>query len=394
MAYIVLSGRLKNLEFTEADKYFSLMVLWIVVTTFVNDQNARSMEIIQNYVKWFVLFKLISMTILDSSDVRKTAKVLIILGIVMSIEGIQHKLSPSGIGWAGQPLGWVDPSVLKAGGTGRTEWINIFDGPGVFCVIYTIVLPFMLVYLTKPYKAATRIIAFGIVALLLLATFYTGSRGGFLATLAVFGLFLANKFKISAIRVASIGGILFIAFMLAPAYLTEVKDSNRSAQHRVDMWMEGVEMVQQNPVFGIGKGNFAIYTGRLIAHNSSIEVMGETGLPGFFFWIALIYVSLKSLFRSYAATEDERERSIILGLGIAIAGYIVSSMFVTLEYETFYFLLGLCAPYVKRAARGTINETGISESKLAILETKDYYRIFGMMIGWIIMLKIFFKLYY
>jgi len=389
MAYLVLSGKLKNFEFTETDKYFALMVVWIVITTFVNEQNARSMEIIQNYVKWFVLFKLISMTVIDSAGVRKTAKVLIILGIVMSIEGIQHKLSPDGIGWAGQSLGWVDPSVLKAGGTGRTEWINIFDGPGVFCVIYTMVLPFVLAYLGKPYKTLVRIIAFGVVALLLLATFYTGSRGGFLATLAVFGFFLANKFKISAMRVATIGGILFVAFMLAPAYLTSLKDSNRSAQHRVDMWMEGVEMVQQNPVFGIGKGNFAIYTGRLIAHNSSIEIMGELGLPGFFFWLALIYASLKSLFKAYAESEDEQERSIILGLGISIAGYLMSSMFVTLEYETFYFLLALCAPYVKR-----VTGVATNQSRVTILVTKDYYRIFGIMIGWIILLKIFFRLYY
>jgi len=388
--YLVMSGKLKNAKITPADKFFALMLVWIVLSTFVNGFHGRSNEIIQNYVKWFVLFKMVSLTVVDTADLRRVVKILVILGIVMAIEGIQHKLSPDGIGWAGQALGWVDPEVLKAGGTGRTQWINIFDGPGVFCVIYTLVLPFVLAYLGKPYSGAVRIAALGITTLLLIAIYYTGSRGGFLATLAIIGIFMANKLKISAFRITVVGTLLGVAFMLAPAYLTSVRDSNRSAQHRVDMWMEGVEMVVQNPVFGIGKGNFARYTGRLIAHNSAIEVMGELGVPGFFFWLALIVASVKSLFLAYRASEDPHERTLILGLGIAIAGYIVSSMFVTLEYETFYFLLALCAPYVRRAVRP--KETDVVAAPL--MSGRDYSRILAGIVVWILFLKVFFRIYY
>ena len=169
--------------------------------------------------------------------------------------------------------------------------------------------------------------------------------------------------------------------MLAPAYLTTMDDPSKSAKHRVDMWIEGVEMVQQNPVFGIGKGNFLSYTGRLIAHNSSIEIMGETGLPGLFFWIGLIYISLKNVFSYVQESEDEGNRSYAIALGLSVIGYIISSMFVTLEYETFYFLLGLCAAL------------GFQVKQPGQFVEKDFWRLLFITLGWVIFIKTFVMLY-
>ena len=92
---------------------------------------------------------------------------------------------------------------------------------------------------------------------------------------------------------------------LAPAYLTRIDDPEKSSYHRIEMWSEGIEMIKQNPVFGIGRGNFKSYTSKLIAHSSPIEIMGETGLPGFLAWIGLIYFSFKSLLCAHAICCEE-----------------------------------------------------------------------------------------
>ncbi len=68
-----------------------------------------------------------------------------------------------------------------------------------------------------------------------------------------------------------------------------------SARHRIDMWNEGFQMVKESPLLGIGKGQFADYTQSLIAHNTLIQNMGETGLLGLFVFIALIYASYKGM---------------------------------------------------------------------------------------------------
>jgi hypothetical protein len=366
---------------TAQDKFFLLMVLWIVLSTMVNGFHDRSNEIILNYSKWFVLYKLVSTTVSSIDHVKKVGGMLLFFAVVLAIEGIQHMTGESGLGWAGQTLGWIDPSAAAAGEPGRTRWINIFDGPGVFCVIYTIALPFALHFLSPTFTKGMKIIAVATTALLLVAIYYTGSRGGFLTTLALISLFIALRYKISLSKIFIIGGIVTVAFVLAPSYLTTMDDPSRSAKHRIDMWIEGVEMVQQNPVFGIGKGNFQGYTGRLIAHNSSIEIMGETGVIGLFFWFGLIYISFKNLVCYALETDDPVGMSYVSALGLAVAGYLISSMFVTLEYETLYFLLGVCAG------------VGYLVKQPIQFTEKDFWRLSVITIGWIVGMKAFLVVY-
>ena len=339
-----MTGRVAELfRFRAQDKFFLAMLVWIVATVVVNGFRENSDKIIQDYIKWFFLYRLVVVSLPTLTDLRRTVLMLLGFGIILAIEGIQHMHSVTGIGWAGQEFAWMDAQAAAAGVVGRTRWINLFDGPGVFCVVYTITLPFAMQYLGKPFPMQRRLLAVLLIVPLLVATYYTGSRGGFLATVGVFGLYLLTKINISPARMILVGIVMLGVLVVAPARLTSTSDSHGSAQHRVSMWGEGIEMVQQNPVFGIGKGNFLRYTSRLIAHNSAVEIMGETGLPGLFFWLGIIYMGFKTLAAVYRESQDAIDRSCILALGLSVAGHIISSMFVTLEYETFYFHLALTA---------------------------------------------------
>jgi O-antigen ligase len=145
-------------------------------------------------------------------------------------------------------------------------------------------------------------------------------------------------------RVAA-GALLGLAvLMIVPGYVTSTTDSNRSAQHRIDMWAEGIEMARFHPVLGIGKGNFKYYTSRLIAHNSMIEIMGETGFVGLFLWLGIIYMGLKKLLMFVQQPAvDSADKTCANAVGLSLIGYLLSAMFVTLEYETFYVLLAMSA---------------------------------------------------
>jgi O-antigen ligase len=161
-----------------------------------------------------------------------------------------------------------------------------------------------------------------------------------------------------------------------------MQDQSKSAKYRVEMWGEGVEMVQQKPLFGIGKGRFLSYTGKLIAHNSPIEIMGETGLPGLFFWIGLIYVGMKNVVLYARETEDGGSRSYAIALGLSVVGYIISAMFVTLEYETLYFLLGLCA------------SVGFRLKEPAPFTRREFWILSCVTLGWVAGVKAFVMVYH
>lgn len=370
------------LKLTAQDKFFLLMLLWMFLSTAANGFHERSTEILVNYSKWFVLYKLVSITVYSVDRLRSVALMLVFFAVVLAVEGIEHKIGESGLGWAGQTLGWIDPEAAASGEPGRTRWINIFDGPGVFCVVYTVALPFVMQYMVTPFGFGARLVGLGMSGLLLVAIYFTGSRGGFLTTLVLFALFMAVRYKVSLVKIAFVGGVISMAFMIAPSYITTLDDPSKSSKRRVEMWVEGVEMVQQNPLFGIGKGNFLNYTGKLVAHNSSIEIMGETGLPGLFFWIGLIYMSLKNLLLYLRESEDPRDKAYVIALGLSVLGYIASAMFVTLEYETLYFLLGLCAAM------------GFRLKQPNLFTERDFWTISTLTVGWAIFIKVFVMLYF
>ena len=383
LVYLAFSGRInKFFEYNKQDILFILFVVWLIGSAVINDGNANTKDIIVNYIKWFVLYKMVAATVQDNEAFIKTIHKLILIVFVIVIEAIQHKLSADGIGWAGQTLAWVDQSVTDAGGTGRTRWINIFDGPGVFCVMFTLILPFIVIRQDNAFSKTEKLVAYCLMVPLLYAIWTTGSRGGFLATLVIFASYTLSRLNISFNAMLRIGIFLSVVFMLAPSHLTTMRDSNKSAQHRVDMWVEGIEMVQQNPVLGIGRGNFSHYTGSLIAHNSSIEIMGELGLPGLYLWIALIYMAFKTIMHKLATEPDQRIKSYYRGLIICIVGYLANSMFVTLEYETFYFILAM--------ARSLDSN---NDEKL-LFDGKDMLRVFYILVGFFATIKIFVQLYY
>ncbi len=360
---------------------FLAMIAWIIISVELNSKNGLSTKIIVDYIKFFLLSRLIVASIPNFAAFRRVVLFLLFLVFLLVLESIHHKMAANGLGWAGQPLGWADDAIIKTSGSGRTQWINIFDGPGVFCVLFTMALPFIIQHFDKHYSVKVKLFATLLLVPLALAIYYTGSRGGFLASVVCVFAYVLSRSKLTFKQLIVASSIAFLLFMTAPAFLTATHDSHGSAQNRVDVWKEGLEMVKYNPVFGIGKGNYASYTGSLIAHNSAIEVMGETGLPGLFLWLSLITVSFKGIRAFYVSTDNLNQKSYSLALAISIIGYIASSMFVTLEYETFYLLLGFAA------ALGEISGQEITFSK------KDCFRVAYLMFGWIILLKVFFIIY-
>jgi len=383
LAYVVLRGRLPQfLRFRAQDWFFLGFVFWNAVTVVVHGMPQRGLDIVQNLAKWFVLYRLTVASTADGAGVRRTAKLLLLLGLVLAIEGIQHYWSADGLGWAGQGFAWVDEAAATLGLDKRTRWINIFDGPGVFCVVYTVALPFVLQYLASPYGWISRVAALAPTGVLLLAIFYTGSRGGWITTLVIIGAWVAVRRGISPPRLVALGVLAMMVVMAGPSYLTSTRDSSNSAQHRVEMWAEGVEMVQQNPLLGIGRGNFAAYTGLLIAHNSAVEIMGEAGIVGLFLWIGIIYCGFKNLRYAIRDAEDDRDRAYARSLSLCIAGYLVSAMFVTLEYETFYFLLALAAA------------SGDDLEEPPRFETHDAPAIMAIVLTFVFMLKVFVMVYF
>ena len=344
MLAVALGGRITQaLKFGAIEWLMFVFVAWTIISSVFNGFTGPSIGYAVFYFKAFLLFKL-ALAIMDGdlARVRSFVRIFSALALILAVEVLFHRFSADGRGWAGQSFSWIDPSVLEAGGKGRARWIGIFDGPGVFCVLFTFVVPFVLVRMGKGYAFTSRLVAASILGLLLVVTYFVGSRGGMVATLAIFGLYFLVKSKLSLRAMIACGALGMGVLMFAPSHLTTVRDSQNSTQYRVEMWAEGLEMMKHNPLFGIGRGNFKAYTSKLIAHNSFVEIGGETGIVGLFIYTALVYLCLKSCLHARAHFSDQHNKDFALAAALALVGYLISAMFVTLEYETFYLLLAMC----------------------------------------------------
>ncbi|MEO8327480.1 MAG: O-antigen ligase family protein [Nitrospirota bacterium] len=284
----------------------------------------------------------------------------------------------NGVGWAGQPLGWDD------GLGGRAQWVGMWDGMGVLALLFVVAFPFLIQFMFPPWNPVIRIISLLFSILIFQGLVLTQSRGGMLASgVALFASLILRFKPRTALIMGAIVVILgapFLGFLTSRGF--DDSDGSKSASHRVELWAAGLDMAKEHPVFGVGKTRFR-HNARektglaLIAHNSYVENLGETGIPGLFVYVALAYLSIKGLWHVSKNVSDPKDRSLALALLASICSYAGSSMFVTTDFILFYLQLGFAAAFC------SLN------GYHPMLTWKDVFWIVLLEIGFVLFLQLF-----
>jgi hypothetical protein len=185
--------------------------------------------------------------------------------------------------------------------------------------------------------------------ILLYSLALTRSRGGFLAFLgSVVTLLL---FRFGRVRALALSAVILPALFLAFAgRSTDISTGDETAQSRIQLWAEGMALFRQNPVFGIGKGEYAEEVGH-VAHNSFIHCYTELGLVGGTFFLSAFYLAFEAVRRLGPRPGPERDpeaaraRPYLLAM---IAGYSVGMWSLSRPYiEPTFMLLGLASAYYR-----------------------------------------------
>ncbi|MDA8152674.1 MAG: O-antigen ligase family protein [Acidithiobacillus sp.] len=253
--------------------------------------------------------------------------------------------------WMGQGINWTGlrPQGPLLDTNSFAAWLNL------------LFFPLLAVYFVRDAKRGVRLLERRIdllglfylltIAVLLLAFFSTGSRGGLLAWLCTvpFALWGLRRQAGAASRWWMIFGLVILAFALmnyakgydilghlAPGYI----DHNSSTVARGLMWIATWHIFQSHPWLGTGLGSYFLYypayrlPGELAsagtyAHNDYIEYLAEGGLINLGFLLAfagsLMYALYKLLYkagRSLHLPEERRLEALGLVLGVfAITGH-------------------------------------------------------------------------
>jgi O-antigen ligase len=271
---------------------------------------------------------------------------------------------------------------VGAGGDWRLGHLYYYDAND-FATFAVTAVPLGIYFLHAGRRTALRVLGAVALATLSLAFVYSGSRGGFIALLAV-GAFVVLRFTGIPLRWRVMATALVAVVVVGAAsgqYWQQMgtilsdADYNRTGETgRLQIWQRGVGYMLDHPILGVGPDNFGAAEGTLsplahrqqygigvrwsAAHNSFIQVGAELGLPGLAFYVAMLAAAFGALRRTdrlqrRAVEKDAVGLELTQALTAALLGFVIGSFFLSLAYsEMLYTLLALAAGMWKVSAAG------------------------------------------
>ena len=292
--------------------------------------------------KVFIYYILIASLLTSTRRVKGLISMMVIGCLFMSIHGIMQAHTGAGFGGAA-PL-------IQHGELIRVRAFGTFHDPNDLALILVTCLPFLFgEVLSGENTAPWRFLNLLPIPFLLYCIYLTNSRGGWLA-LAVMALvfcliYLRKKFLGIVLGILAVP----VVFMLGPSRVGSVTSTGGAVEGRLLAWGYGNRMLKRFPLFGVGRGRFAIFAGENISpHNSFVQCWAETGLFGYFFWVGLIWATLQdgwAFITSKADGPEARRLKELSRAGIAaLVGYMSAAFFLTRTFHHCpYILFGLFA---------------------------------------------------
>jgi O-antigen ligase len=243
-------------------------------------------------------------------------------------------------------------------------------------------MPLGLYFVLAQRRPLLRVLAVIGLVVLAVGLIRSGSRGGFLALLAV-AAFVLLRFTTLPARSRVLGLVVILAVVFATAsdkYWTQrqtivhpKQDYNMTEEAgRTKIWERGLGYMAGHPVLGVGLLNFQVAEGTIsplakrrergrgvrwgAAHNSFIQVGAELGIPGLLLFgglIASAFASLRRVARHArrlgpAATNVPR---LAQSLMAALVGFTVGAFFLSLAYSDMLYTLAALTVAVEKVTR-------------------------------------------
>ncbi len=195
---------------------------------------------------------------------------------------------------------------------------------------------------------------------------WVGTFVFFVALGYIYALYLIIKHRIAPTKVLKYAGITVVAIVVIFIFLISFTNYGKvvadrlksftivgpgsSVSTRLWAWRGGLEMIKENPIFGVGGGNYEIlswkYAPRILdeatmitntrvdkAHNEYIQIFADLGIVGFSIFISIVFLIFKLFFDIFRKTEERDEYYFHIGTGLFLG------IFATLAASSFNFAL-------------------------------------------------------
>ena len=247
---------------------------------------------------------------------------------------------------------------------GRAAWRDSFGNPNDMAALTLLALALAASFLHKQVPSIVRFgallascLVFPVVILM------TQSRAAFIG-LSVFVLLVVLSARQKRMRaIVAVAVVAAIVITVAPAdvwqriaglqYATSTEtigmiDPEGSAEQRWEIWQTGFNVIADHPVLGVGLGRYeqanSVYNpslGRRDIHDTYLEVLAETGVPGLVLFLWLLAASILRARRARRNAQalrgsEDWQRLVLLELGLY--GYLVAGVWGTFGYLSLLYI--------------------------------------------------------
>jgi len=278
----------------------------------------------------------------------------------------------------------------------RIYSVGNYNNPNSLALVLTLCFPLAFALLEVEKSAIKRLVLVGFMVTVFVTCAYTKSRGGTIGLLIAFGLstilsrriFQSRAIKLIFVGMGAVGFMtIVLSLILSRGDVTSLTGAGGEASSgdRLMAWFAAIRMFLDHPIFGVGWGKFTEFAldygmdKRLLAHNTILSVLAETGIVGAFFFTMTILSVVRQLveMRRKWLKDKNREDELIICQGILICFicYLANTSFSVKDHEPFYWaLLGLVGILCKINQRDRwlkVSDTLEPESKIGGLTSRS-----------------------
>ncbi len=317
-------------------------------------------------VEWFLVLPILMTSLRPTENFWKLAALVFLLipplfALDGLVEVVMNGKSISSMIGIPHPIPSAEHSDIRhtfdiSGRAGST-----FGGAQGLAMYLTMMMSIIIgIIFLSPYKSF-RILGILALSACLVGMAVAKSRGGFIGCgMAFLVLLLVSKpkFGMSVIIAGGIvAGLAVIAFLIFYPWdgtiAGMIPGRKEAVLDRLIIWGRAIEVFFNNPVFGVGFGNFRdeVYaTGginlvvplgyeSLHCHNTYLEVLTGTGILGFTSYITFLILCFSRLLKGWNERKGLPSDSFILGALGAMGAYMTFGMVDMLFLQNMHFVL-------------------------------------------------------
>jgi putative inorganic carbon (HCO3(-)) transporter len=290
-----------------------------------------------NFTQWFFVYFLI----INIVNTEEKFFIFYLSFLLYSFKMSQHGF----ISWAKIGFGWDSWGVV--GGPG---W---FHNSGEFGIQLCMFLPLSIYFILALYKywGKLKLAFFMLFPFTAMASIIaTSSRGALVGAMAaLLWMVLKSKKRAKAIIIIIMIGLVAYNFVPEESKLRlESSGEDRTSVTRIIRWEDGLEILNNNPWFGIGYRNWIIYYENHydresygLPHNIFIDAAAELGYIGLSVFILMIVYTFVNNKRTRKLASQNNNDFIYYtahGLDAALIGLVISGAFVSVLYYPYFWI--------------------------------------------------------